>query len=214
MSHIRTLLELQDAMSQEFAWRKKELHSLRMLVIANEKHYTRDLHIRSAVTLLYAHWEGFIKQISRYYLEFVGRRRLKNDELSPNFLAMALASMVRKAASSDRIQPCLDIVQFFNSDMSSRSRLEWEYGVNTKGNLRSDVFREVVATLGLDYSRFATKEKLIDEKLVHVRNNVAHGRFIALGFQEYLDLHGEMIGVMQDFYNQVDNSANAGSYRV
>ncbi len=67
--------------------------------------------------------------------------------------------------------------------------------------------------LGLDYSRFATKEKLIDEKLLKNRNSIAHGQYLLVSFAEYIDLHDEVLGIMQDFYNQVENSAFSGGYR-
>ncbi|MCY2992232.1 MAG: MAE_28990/MAE_18760 family HEPN-like nuclease [Planctomycetota bacterium] len=210
---IRTLSELEDVMSGEFAWRKKELHSLKTLVIANEKTHSCDLHIRAAITLLYAHWEGFIRQISRFYLEYVARRRLRNEELSPHFLAMAISGLVRAAEGTSKIQPCLDIVDFFRAEMPVRSRLDWESGVNTKSNLKSEVFREIVLRLGLDYSRFSTKEKLLDEKLLKNRNQIAHGQYLLVDFDEYVSLHEEILGMMQDFYNQIDNCANLGAFR-
>jgi hypothetical protein len=213
MSDIRTLVDLQDAMSREFAWRKKELHSLLTLVIANEKTHSRDLYLRAAVTLLYAHWEGFVKHIGRCYLEFVARRRLKYGELPPNFLALAIGGLIRTATTSSKIRPCLELVDFFQSAMGSRSRFLWEAEISTKSNLKSEVLEEITLTLGLDYSRFSTKEKLIDEKLLGNRNRIAHGQYLLVGFDEYVDLHGEVLGIMQDFYNQVDNAASTGQYR-
>jgi len=214
MSAIRTLSHLQDAMSREFAWRKKELYTLKTLVRTNEKTPNRDLYIRAAVTLLYAHWEGFVKRIGRLYLEFVGRQRLRYDELSRHFLAMAVGHLVRSASVSSKIMPCLDIVAFFQSELPTRSRLAWKSGVNTKSNLKAGVFREIVLTLGLDYSRFSTKEKLLDEKLLNNRNRIAHGQHSMVGYEEYIELHDEMLAIMQDFYNQVDNDANLGGYRT
>src|ERR1051325_3222069 len=117
MTSIRTLAELQDAMSEEFAWRKKELHSLKSLVISNEDTRNRNLFIRAAITLLYAHWEGFVGQIGHYYLEFVSQKRLKYEELSPHFLAMAVGRLVRNVSTSSKIQPCVDLVQFFETAM-------------------------------------------------------------------------------------------------
>jgi len=210
---IRTLTELQEEMSAEFAWRKKELHQLKSMVVANENTPHRDLFIRAAITLLYAHWEGFIKRIGTAYLEFVANRRLTNDELSAPFLALSVGRLVRAVAAANTFQPCLDLVAFFRSKAASQCKINWKTGINTKANLKSSVFQEIVASLGLDYSRFATKEKLIDEKLLKNRNSIAHGRYSLVGFEEYLELHDEMYGIMQDFYNQIENSAFLGSYR-
>lgn len=75
MTKVRTLSDLSDAMDAEFAWRKKELHTVKSAVIANEKTANRDTYIRSAVAMLYAHWEGFIKNAGTFYLEFVSQQK-------------------------------------------------------------------------------------------------------------------------------------------
>lgn len=214
MSDIRTLSDLQQEMSADFAWRKKELHSLKTMVLANAKHHTRDMTVRAAVTLLYAHWEGFIKRIGSAYLEFVARQRLRHDELNDHFLAMAVAKVVRDATAASKPAKCLELVAFFRSAGTDRANLPWKPGVNTKSNLKSEVLQEIVTMLGLDYSRFATKEKLLDEKLLKNRNQIAHGQYLLVDQAEYLDLHGEVLAMMQDFYNQVENAALAGGFRA
>jgi hypothetical protein len=214
MSKIRTLSDLQAEMSTEFVWRKRELHDLKAMVNANEKSRLRDLCVRAAVPLLYAHWEGFVKRIGDAYLEFVALQRLKNDELASPFLASVIGQLVRAVAASSKIQPCLHVVSFFRSHAKARSRIKWKSAIRTKANLNSAVFREIVMTLGLDYTPFATKEKLIDEKLLSNRNSIAHGRYSLVDFAEYMNLHGEVLVMMQAFYDQVENAAVMQSYRL
>jgi hypothetical protein len=214
MSDIRTLSDLQQEMSADFAWRKKELHNLKAMVLSNGKRHTRDMTIRAAVTLLYAHWEGFIKRVGSAYLEFVARQRLQNDELNDHFLAVAVAKIIRDATAASKPKKCLELVAFFRSEGTSRCKLPWKEGVPTKSNLKSEVLQEIVAMLGLDYSRFATKEKLLDEKLLKNRNQIAHGQYLLVDQAEYLDLHDEVLGMMQDFYNQVENAALGGGFRA
>jgi hypothetical protein len=214
MAQIRSLSDLQDAMAVEFAWRKKELHGLKTMVMANEATHGRDLCIRAAITLLYAHWEGIVKQLGDCYLEFVARRKLRYDQLRDNFLAMVLRTKMHRASSAGMMERCLDVVSFFRSQSAERSNIKWKSGTETKSNLNAAVFREIVLSLGLDYSRFATKEKLLDEKLLGHRNRIAHGQYLLIGFQEYLDLHDEVIGMMQELYNQIDNAAFTGAYRI
>jgi hypothetical protein len=36
---------------------------------------------------------------------------------------------------------------------------------------------------------------------------------LMVGFDEYLELHDEIVILMQDFYNQVENAALLGSYK-
>ena len=210
---IRTLEHLQDAMAKEFVWRRKELTRLKTMVIANQGGQDRDLFIRASIPMLYAHWEGFVKKVGSLYLEYVARKKLRNDELPDAFLAMAIGRIVRRASESSKVGTSLDVVNFFRSEMSKSSQLNWKNGVNTRSNLKASVFREIILSLGLSYVGFATKEKLIDEKLLANRNEIAHGEDCLVGHDEYIELHDQMLGIMQELYDLIENSAVTEAYR-
>ncbi len=200
-------------MADEFAWRKKELHHLKSLISARAKEPDRDTYIRASFALLYAHWEGFVKRIGSCYLEFVARQSLTNNELPTHFLALSAGTVIRNAAATNKIQFSMGVVEFFRSQSNEKCAINWQSAINTKANLKSAVFREIVEMLGLDYSRFETKEKMIDEKLLRNRNTIAHGEYLLVTADEYLRLHDDMLAIMQDFFNQVENSAVQGKYR-
>lgn len=212
MSKIRSLLELQEEMASDFAWRRKELHQLKSVVIANPLPPKRDMCIRSAVALLYAHWEGFVKKIGTSYVKFVASQRLRHDSLAPNFLAMAAGTTISNAAGCTKFQVRMAVVNFFREMANTRSNLPWRSGVNTKANLNSEVLRDIVTSLGLDYSKYQTKEKLIDEKLLSNRNKIAHGQYLSLAHAEYLALHDDVMDLMQAFYDDIESAANQGQY--
>lgn len=92
---IRTLEHLSDALARDLAWRKKELAALRFACKATKQKDTLNGLYRSSVAMLYAHWEGFIKNASAAYLEYVHFQRLRLAELAPNFAAVAARSMLR-----------------------------------------------------------------------------------------------------------------------
>jgi hypothetical protein len=211
---IRTLEHLQDAIQKEFVWRRKELTRLKTMVISHNGGPDCDLFIRASVTLLYAHWEGFVKQACSFYLEYVARKKITHSELPDAFLAMAIGKIVRRAMESSKVEISLNVVNFFRSEISKASNLSFKSGVNTKSNLKSSVFREIVLSLGLNYSVFATKEKLIDEKLLANRNQIAHGEDCLVSYDEYIGLHDEILGIMQTLYNLIENAAMTEAYRV
>ena len=70
---------------EEFSWRRKELTLLKSK-IPIEKNSVQSAMLRSALPLLYAHWEGFVKLTMSYYLEFVSRKHLKHNELNLTYL--------------------------------------------------------------------------------------------------------------------------------
>jgi hypothetical protein len=215
MSKIRTQTQLNEVMTEEFAWRKKELHSLRMLVGTHATHdRMRDLCIRSGLAVLYAHWEGFIKRIGSAYLEFVAQQNVKVKDLQSGFVAIAVKGLLNSATGARRIEPHLAIVDFFRTAGDRPSSIGFKDGLDTESNLNAAVLRNIVLLLGLDYRPFETKEKLIDEKLLKNRNRIAHGEYLTVGVQEYLDLHSEVMTMMQLFFNQVDNAANTNQYKT
>ncbi len=70
--NIRTVDQLNEFLSGEIIWRKKELTALRSLVeSAKSSTDKQNALIRSGMTVLYAHWEGFVKAAASAYLEFV-----------------------------------------------------------------------------------------------------------------------------------------------
>ena len=209
---IQTAEDLNDFLSAEIAWRKKELYDLRSLVLQNPQNARNSL-IRSGVTALYAHWEGFVRASATAYLEYVARRKLTCHSLASNFLALALRPKLNQALTSSRIEAFVDVVEFLVEQISSTAKIEWRGAINTKSNLSSKVFREILRMLGLDYSYYASKEKVIDEKLLRSRNNIAHGKNLTMDKESFLELHDEVWDLMNNLRNQIDNAAATGGYR-
>lgn len=69
---IRTVEILSDKISEDLAWRKKELTDLKYIIDTKSLSLVRkSLLGRCGIAILYAHWEGFIKKSSLRFLEFI-----------------------------------------------------------------------------------------------------------------------------------------------
>ena len=210
---IRTVENLYDHLSDEIAWRRKELTDFRVLI--ETKSFSpskRDALIRAGVALLYAHWEGFIKAAATAYLEFVSMQRMRYDELSPNFIAISIKGKLNEAAGANKASIHTKVVEFFLNNLSARCTIPFKTAVNTKANLSSTVLRNILAMLGLDYTFYETKEKLIDEKLLASRNTIAHGSYLLVTIDDYIELHEQITEMMNHFRNDIDNSASLNKY--
>lgn len=64
---IRTIDELQDYVDKEMSWRRKELSAVKSNIFA-AKEFAKNTALRSGIAMLYAHWEGMIKNIATAYL--------------------------------------------------------------------------------------------------------------------------------------------------
>jgi MAE_28990/MAE_18760-like HEPN len=211
---IRTVENLYDHLSDEIAWRRKELTDVKALI--ETKSFTtskRDALIRAGVALLYAHWEGFIKAAATAYLEFVSMQRMRYDELSPNFIAISVKGKLNEAAGANKASVHTKVVEFFLNNLSDRCTIPFKTVVNTKANLSSTVLQNILAMLGLDYTFYETKEKLIDEKLLASRNTIAHGSYLLITIEDYIELHEQITEMMNHFRNDIDNSATLNRFK-
>ncbi|HUY92056.1 MAG TPA: MAE_28990/MAE_18760 family HEPN-like nuclease [Pirellulales bacterium] len=214
MTKLRTLSDLNDAMAADFAWRKKELHSIKSAVFDNEKTAKRDTYIRAAMAMLYAHWEGFIRNAGTMYLNFVAHQRLRNNELSRAMLALSAGRVIEEAVAGGKSAARMRVVDFFAGQMADRCKINHQRSINTRSNLSSTVLREIVETMGLDYRSFESREKLIDEKLLKNRNHIAHGHYLTVTVTEYEQIHSTIFSMMQEFSDQVYVAASSGAFKA
>ena len=210
---IRTADHLIEAVASEISWRRRELTDLRFLVESVDGNRTRQAVLtRAAVALLYAHWEGFVKAAAEIYLEFVAMQRCRNSELTDSMLAIALRSKLRAAQGSKKITAHTTVVEFFRTQMQSRSTLPYKDVVRTEANLSSSVLLEILRTLGLSTDAYESKGHLIDIQLLAKRNHIAHGSTLSVESGDYLTLHDEVLSLMVLLRNQIENAAITREY--
>ncbi|MEQ9439736.1 MAG: MAE_28990/MAE_18760 family HEPN-like nuclease [Cyclobacteriaceae bacterium] len=210
---IRTLDDLSRNLSDQLAWRKKELSEIKYLVeskaIAQHK---KNVFLRSSVAMIYAHWEGFLKLSGSYYLEYVYNQRLKNSDLSKNFLTMSLSSFANIFDNTKKYSHYGSVIDFFDNELNSRSKIPYKSTIDTESNLSSKVLREIVWCLGLSYQPFEIKEKIIDNKLLAKRNHIAHGEYLDVEPEDIIELRNEILALMINFKNQIENAALLKNY--
>lgn len=204
---IRTTEQLSDKLSDSLAWRKKELSEVKSLV--ETKSFSDPKHkalVRSGICLLYAHWEGFVKSAANSYLEFVIMQRLCYKDLSNNFLALAMKEKLKEAKETNKPSLYIPVCDFFLDELDQRCSLPKD-AISTDSNLSSGIFQEITHILGVDFSLYSTKSVLIDTKLLKARNEIAHGEYSVSDREEYIELHREVIIMLDSFRNQIENAA-------
>lgn len=168
--------------------------------------------LRAGVAILYAHWEGFLKSSAENYIEFVSRQNLRNDQLSPNFLALSARRMLTDTMNIGRAEQAIALVRFFLEDMSKPSALAYRNAISTESNLSSKVLRNIVFSLGLNYAHFETKAVLIDEKLLAKRNGIAHGQFLDIDLVEFEELFKDISTLLETWRNELENACVTRRY--
>ena len=85
--------------------------------------------------------------------------------------------------------------------------------IDTESNLNSEVLQEIIYIVGADYTAYASKQNLLDEKLVGYRNRIAHGELFEVDHADYELLYVETLKLIEAIRNDVENAATLKNYR-
>ncbi|MEA5468089.1 MAE_28990/MAE_18760 family HEPN-like nuclease [Spirulina sp. 06S082] len=210
---IRTLEELSDKLSGDLAWRKRELAAMKSLIATRS--FTPREHkalVRSGLCILYAHWEGFIKFAANAYLDYIRFKKLKYKDISSNFLALAMKEKLTEAKETNKPSLYIPVCDFFLTELEQRCNLPKDI-ISTGSNLSSEILQEITSILGIDFSFYSTKAILIDTQLLKSRNSIAHGDYLSIDSAGYMELHEEVIAMIETFRNQIENAAIQEKFR-
>jgi hypothetical protein len=192
------------------AWRKKELTQLKLMADSAPSANAGILR-RSGLTLMYAHWEGFVKDSSLYYLKYLADDPAEVGKLKSCFVAVALNRDFLQSGQAKRVSVRAGLVELLRSlhqPPPIKRRLPIRGVISTKSNLKGVVLREITATLGIEYSDFELKEKPVIDRLVHFRNTIAHGGGMPVSQAEYANLHTEIIVLMDRYKDLLEDAAH------
>ncbi len=209
---IRTAEDLQTRLDEDFAWRRKELTVI-FTNVKSSKTLQLNTNIRIGVVMLYAHWEGFIKNAAEYYLIFVASKKLTLKELSNSMIAVSLKSKLKEFEETNKNTIHTQLVNFLLGDLNIRAQIPTENIIKTQSNLNSGILREILSIIDVDYSVYELKEKYIDSQLLKIRNSVAHGQDPDIGEDEFYELYTEITTLMTAIKGEITNNAIQSTYQ-
>jgi hypothetical protein len=213
---IRTEEEFQDYLDKETSWRKKELTAVKAN-IASSRRFAKNTALRSGVALLYAHWEGMIKNVATYYLCYISYQNHKYSDLKQNFLALSMKEDIKNFDATNKSSLHNKIVNDIRSSDGKKAKIPYEGIVKTGSNLKSEVFIEIMETIGLDYKEYEPDFMLLDEVLLKMRNEIAHGErleVLSLDEDRFDELYEVINNMMNKFVTQVENAVYLKEYLV
>lgn len=167
------LIDVTDA---DVAWRRQELSTLGT-ALKKSRGRAIDTASRTAVTLAYAHWEGYVVTTSRALVDYIVGLRLTYEQLSDSYVAMCMSGRLLEAeASTRRIHRHIDVVAALRASSDRASFPQGEKLIQAEGNLKSEKFRDLVLRLGLNEAPFELHYRWLDSELLRRRNHIAHGQ--------------------------------------
>ncbi len=211
MNKIRTISVLQDYLDAEFSWRLKEIANVKVFMRGSSS-LAQATVVRAAVPLLYAHWEGFIKNAALGYVNFVSNQRLRYKELASSFIVFGAKRHLNQLMSSRQASLNVAAVDFFTTRLGERAELKLQGAIDTQSNLSSSVFENIAFSIGIDPVAYRSRYNLIDESLLRRRNRIAHGEYLDLHAADCRSLADETIVLMRSFKIDVENAATCRRY--
>jgi len=210
MSKLRTIGNFQDRLDSELAWRIQEFSSLNS-AISTAGSVTDKALIRASTALIYAHWEGFIKNSSVLYVEFVNSRRLAYTQLSSVFAVIGLRNRIA-AMLNDGPTKSQEAFDFVKNQLSNRAQFDPQSAINTESNLSSSVFKKILETIGLEVTPYEGYSNFIDKSLLKKRNSIAHGNYEELDREGWIQLKDTTLLLIRMFKTDLENAASLKRY--
>ena len=209
---IRSAEQLQTVLDDDFAWRRKELTMI-MTTIKSSRPNLLNANIRIGVVILYAHWEGFIKNAAENYLIYVAGKKLQYDELENNFIALSLKTKLKEFESTNKNTVHTQLIDFLLGNLKIKANLPTENIIKTQSNLNSNILKEILSILGIDYRQCELKDKYIDSQLLKIRNSVAHGQNPDITEIDFYELYSEITIMMTTIKTEISNNASLAKYK-
>ncbi|WP_080194709.1 MAE_28990/MAE_18760 family HEPN-like nuclease [Salmonella enterica] len=211
MSKIRTLEGFQDYVDTEMAWRIKEIAHLTASIDKSSSLAQRTI-IRASIPLLYAHWEGFIKNSAAMYIEYISNLKLNYSELEDCLIVLGMRKKLFEITSTNKHDIISESLKFILTRQKEKAILKFDSAIQTESNLKSHVFDNIAKSIGVSVEHFNTKYNFIDESLLKRRNCIAHGEYLDIDANEWRNLSKETLTLMRTFKNEVLNNASTRKY--
>ncbi len=215
----RNISALSTNIDDSFTWRTHELNLLFKKIPKKSDCYQLPL-IRANIALLYAHWEGFVKDATSFYLQHVALQGLKYKELQAQFVALCLKATINNFQANS-IKKQAGAVEFILNNAEEKAKIPYKNEINTKSNLKFIVLEEILFIIGIDVSKFSRKKKLIDD-LVDLRNGIVHGQNEPIKrtsctqstyYELYKTYYKDTIILLEQLKTEIENAAALEAYR-
>lgn len=139
---------------------------------ANSLYVEEQLWCRMCIPMIYAHWEGFVVDALKIMLKHLNQLDLQSSQLPTNLVVVSLGDSYRTLSGKQSFEQRINFTQNFNELLGKPVKFKTK--VDTKSNLKSNVFEDLCVAFGFDSSKF--EEQLHDiDRLVNIRNSIAHG---------------------------------------
>ncbi|WP_156104920.1 MAE_28990/MAE_18760 family HEPN-like nuclease [Buttiauxella agrestis] len=177
------------------SWRDREFAKFRV----NPHQVESILWGRMCVPMIYANWEGFVVSSLKMLLQHLNNLGLTPLQIPTRLVVVGLGDTYRSLSGKQSFEQRCIFTDKFNELL--RNTVRFKTKIETKSNLHSEVLKELCQMFDFDFERFSDVKSTLD-RLVHVRNCIAHGENSILPTQEnienFIDAVKQGIDILMD----------------
>jgi hypothetical protein len=165
-----------------------------------------------AIPVLYAHWEGFVKEAVQMYIEYIEKLSIDPNEAHPTVFSF----MLRKRLSSLIAQQSVERMAEFAAWVLANASAPLSFAdktVETRSNLSYDALKDICDSVRVDVSAIESEKRKINA-LVHRRNNIAHtGRLQKIEFNKITEDADLVLSLIVSFEALLNDNVKSESFR-
>ncbi len=151
--------------------RRRELTTL-SLTVKKQSGPMKEFLSRWAVACAYSHFEGFVVDSGRKYIEHIALQGMSFSRLRKELKVNALHVKLRSLEKTDRTWMYLEVLDILQG--AKPAKVDPSV-VDAQDNLKFEVLKDILICCGLDVRPYQSKNLYIDNELLAIRNRIAHG---------------------------------------
>ena len=191
-------------LDKQFVWREKEILDYKSIILEKENTTFETPLVRGGITIVYGHFEGFVKETVKAFLEFLNSRKIKLNEYNINIQTLIFYKNSEKERKSKQFEQLVEISNFYLKKQNENFVLPNE--ISTESNLKYKVLKNILCFLNFELVEFETKKFFINNTLLSYRNAIAHGENKTLKYNDFEEISKNTIEIIENFKNQIKNS--------
>jgi hypothetical protein len=212
MTKAYTEQNLSDLFDADLVWRRKELSDMKAAIKLADP-AAKPVLLRALIALMYAHWEGYVRECANRYFEHLSLRRKPFSDFERqiyinSFLVRLDALHQSRVGLKARCQLVNDILD----GGSGRFSYVNPSLIDTRSNLNTDVIKDICIICAVDGAHFENNRTFIDVLILRRRNAIAHGQQEFIKQDEIDGLVANILALMTHFRNVLENKVYLKSY--
>lgn len=192
--------------------RRREEINLVLRVVANETNTVLEQTAAiMALPVLYAHWEGFVKEVVGEYVDFIEKQLLVPSQAHPTIISFAMRKNLKLLRETGSVEHMTDFAVWMIGASNSPVKFEDKH-IETGGNLSYKNLKDLCDNLKIDVANLQSEKKKIDA-LLSKRNNIAHtGRPPKFDTSNVMDEAALVMRLIENFEKILCDCANSKKY--